>query len=94
MVSSALDTTVGIGCGVALAAALPDLAYACGLGTVGLLAGDVATDPLVPVAGLVTGTPGRGRPGAAESWAAPPERAAWWRERVTACHAHLGEGAP
>ena len=34
-----------------LAAALPELPYACGLGTIGLLADDVVTDPLVPVDG-------------------------------------------
>ena len=40
-VSSALDTSVGIAAGVALAAALPELPYACGLSTVELMAGDV-----------------------------------------------------
>ena len=48
VVSSALESSVGIAAGVALAAALPELPYACGLGTVSLLAGDVATDPLLP----------------------------------------------
>ncbi len=43
VVSSALDTSVGIAAGVALAAALPTLDHACGLGTVALLEGDVAT---------------------------------------------------
>jgi O-succinylbenzoate synthase len=46
-VSSAVDTSVGLAAGVALAAALPDLPYACGLGTMSLLAGDVTGDPLV-----------------------------------------------
>ena len=45
VVSSALDTSVGISAGVALAAALPSLEHACGLGTVALLAGDVAAAP-------------------------------------------------
>ena len=53
VVSSALDTSVGISAGVALAAALPSLEHACGLGTVALLAGDVAVSPLVPVAGAL-----------------------------------------
>lgn len=48
VVSSALDTSVGIGAGVALAAALPLVAHACGLGTVRLLATDVAVPSLVP----------------------------------------------
>lgn len=53
VVSSALETSVGIAAGVALAAALPELPYACGLGTVALLGGDVVDDPLVPVDGAL-----------------------------------------
>jgi o-succinylbenzoate synthase len=53
VVSSALETSVGIAAGVALAAALPDLPYACGLATVSLLAGDVVDDPLVPTDGFL-----------------------------------------
>ncbi|QPL05766.1 MULTISPECIES: o-succinylbenzoate synthase [Actinomyces] len=51
VVSSALDTSVGIGAGSALAAALPDLTHACGLGTVTLLTTDVAVPSAVPRAG-------------------------------------------
>lgn len=90
VVSSALDTSVGMSAGVALAAALPELPYACGLGTVALLAGDVATTSLVPAAGVLP----TGRVEADEEllarWAAPAERLWWWRERVTACHRLLG----
>jgi o-succinylbenzoate synthase len=53
VVSSALETSVGLAPGVALAAALPELEYACGLGTAALLAGDVVADPLVPVDGEI-----------------------------------------
>lgn len=53
VVSSALETSVGLAAGVALAAALPELPYACGLGTALLLGGDVVSDPLVPVSGMV-----------------------------------------
>jgi O-succinylbenzoate synthase len=53
VVSSAVETSVGIAAGVALAAALPDLPYACGLGTVSMLSGDVVADPLVPRNGSV-----------------------------------------
>ena len=42
VVSSALETSVGIAAGVALAAALPELPHACGLATVQLLTADVA----------------------------------------------------
>jgi o-succinylbenzoate synthase len=53
VVSSALETSIGISAGVALAAALPELPYACGLGTVRLMEGDVTHDPLVPREGLI-----------------------------------------
>ncbi len=53
VVSSAIETSVGLAAGLALAAALPELPYACGLGTASLLAGDVVGDPLVPVGGLL-----------------------------------------
>ncbi|HUS22574.1 MAG TPA: o-succinylbenzoate synthase [Aeromicrobium sp.] len=51
VVSSAVETSVGLAAGVALAAALPELPYACGLGTHALLADDVTDNPLVPVDG-------------------------------------------
>ncbi|MFC8922194.1 o-succinylbenzoate synthase [Cellulosimicrobium sp. NPDC057127] len=53
VVSSALESSVGIAAGVALAAALPELPYACGLATVQLLADDVTDSPLRPVDGLL-----------------------------------------
>ena len=54
VVSSLYETSIGLAAGVALAAALPELPYACGLGTGTLLAGDVVADPLVPEAGMIT----------------------------------------
>lgn len=48
VVSSALETSVGLAAGVALAAALPELPYACGLGTATLLSADVTDQPLTP----------------------------------------------
>jgi o-succinylbenzoate synthase len=53
IVSSLYETSIGLAAGVALAAALPDLPYACGLGTGVLLAGDVVADPLVPCGGVL-----------------------------------------
>ncbi|MBL3699970.1 o-succinylbenzoate synthase [Leucobacter luti] len=91
VVSSALDTSVGIAMGAQLAAALPAgmLAGACGLGTVALLAGDVTAAPLVPERGSIP----VGRPALSDEllarYAAAPERATWWRERVARCHALL-----
>jgi O-succinylbenzoate synthase len=92
VVSSALDTSVGIAAGVALAAALPTLEHACGLGTVSLFERDVATHPLRPVAGGLT--PGRAvaDPEALVRLAAPEDRQRWWRERLVRCHGVLAEG--
>ena len=53
VVSSMMETSVGIAAGVALAAALPELPYACGLATASMLAGDVTFDPMVPVDGVL-----------------------------------------
>ena len=53
VVSSAVETSVGLRAGVALAAALPELPFACGLETARLLAADVVRDPLAPRAGRI-----------------------------------------
>lgn len=94
VVSSALDTSVGIAAGVALAAALPELDHACGLGTVGLLADDVASRPLVPVNGVITVADARAVLAAAElpgvaGHELTGERRDWWLDRLTRCHAIL-----
>jgi o-succinylbenzoate synthase len=51
VVSALYETSVGVAAGLALAAALPELPYACGLSTAALLAADVVADPLLPVRG-------------------------------------------
>jgi O-succinylbenzoate synthase len=51
--TSMMETSVGVSAGLALAAALPELSYACGLATVGFLAGDVMREPLVPEGGVL-----------------------------------------
>lgn len=82
VVSSALETSVGIAAGVALAAALPELHHACGLATVALLTDDVAVDPLLPVDGhLPVGVP-EVDAAALTRLAAPPDRVAWWQARL------------
>jgi o-succinylbenzoate synthase len=53
VISSALETSVGLSAGLAAAAALPDLPFACGLATGGLLEGDVVSDPFRPVLGEI-----------------------------------------
>ncbi|MDX1447618.1 MAG: o-succinylbenzoate synthase [Acidimicrobiia bacterium] len=73
VISSALETSVGMAAGVAAAAALDELPYACGLATVGLLEGDVVDEPLVAVDGFVEVR--RPQPSAEllARWAADPE---------------------
>lgn len=92
VVSSALDTAIGISMGVALAAALPDLDYDCGLGTSALFETDVAQltgrDGAIDV--------GRIRPDAdaLERLAAPPERRDWWMARLERTLAALSSREP
>jgi O-succinylbenzoate synthase len=84
VVSSALETSLGLAAGVALAAALPTLDHACGLATRSLLTADVASPPLVPVGGLLpVGVPTVVR-SLVEAVAAPPERVEWWEQRLAA----------
>ncbi|QJW38581.1 o-succinylbenzoate synthase [Cellulosimicrobium protaetiae] len=71
VVSSALESSVGIAAGVALAAALPELPYACGLATVNLFAADVVDHPLVPRDGALPVV--RAVPSAAGLAAAAPD---------------------
>jgi len=53
VISSALDSSVGLSMGAHLAAALPELQFDCGLATAALLAGDVTRDPISPVDGFI-----------------------------------------
>ncbi len=89
VVSSALDTSIGLAMGVALAAALPVLDYDCGLGTAALLAGDVAAPPLAPRGGVLA--VGRVTPDEdlLARYAADDDRRQWWLARITRCHAML-----
>jgi o-succinylbenzoate synthase len=85
VVSSALDSAVGIATGLHAAAALPTLEYACGLGTGALLIDDVA-EPVAPVDGYLPVRPAAPDPARLEALAAPAERRQWWIDRVRACH--------
>jgi len=89
VVSSALDTSVGIRAGLALAAALPELPYACGLGTVSLFESDITKDPLVADDGAIRLRDVAADAGLLEQYAAPPERRDWWRARLRRVHALL-----
>ncbi|MEV4666317.1 o-succinylbenzoate synthase [Microbacterium sp. LWO12-1.2] len=87
VVSSALDTAIGLSQGAALAAALPKLEFDCGLGTSSLFLDDVADlrpmDGSIPVGRL---TPD---PAALTRLAAFDERREWWTARLARCHYEL-----
>ena len=78
VVSSALESAVGIAHGLKLAAALPELKYACGLGTGKLLANDVADLPIVDGRMKVSTV----NPSGMLNLQAVPERITWWENRI------------
>jgi o-succinylbenzoate synthase len=84
VVSSALETSVGIAAGVALAAALPRLEHACGLATVQLLTADVVAAPLLPVDGHLPVERPQVDPLRLAAVAASPERHRHWEARLAA----------
>jgi O-succinylbenzoate synthase len=82
VVSSALETSIGIRAGVALAAALPELPFACGLNTVRLLTSDLVVAPLVAVDGMLPVAPLELSEEALTASAAPAAVAALWQARL------------
>ncbi|OLP00715.1 O-succinylbenzoate synthase [Mycolicibacterium porcinum] len=85
VVSSALDSAVGIARGLLAAAALPELRHACGLGTGGFFVEDVADVP-APVDGYLPVGAVVPDPARLSALAATPERRQWWIERVRECY--------
>lgn len=85
VVSSALETSIGLAQGAYLAAALPELEFDCGLGTLSLMESDIALEPLRPVEGRIT--PREIEPDAAllHKYQASPERTKWWLDRLERC---------
>jgi O-succinylbenzoate synthase len=82
VVSSALETSIGLRAGLALAAALPELPYACGLNTAGLLAGDLATPGLAAVDGVIRLREVEVDPAALERHRAEPAVEQFWQARL------------
>lgn len=87
VVSSALETSVGLAGQLALAGALPELPYACGLGTLSLFTGDVVADgvSLRPVGGSLpvpAAPPSPDSERLTEFRLTGPERERWWRGRL------------
>lgn len=87
VISSALDTSVGLSMGAHLAAALPELRFDCGLGTAALLAADVTTTPLLPVNGAIDVARVIVDDDLVARHSADADRTAWWLDRLRRCHA-------
>jgi O-succinylbenzoate synthase len=90
VVSSAVESSVGIAAGVALAAALPELHHACGLATVQLLTDDVVIEPMLPVDGMLPASRPTIDDAALARLAAPADRVDHWRARL----ASVGQDRP
>jgi o-succinylbenzoate synthase len=85
VVSSALESSIGIAAGVALAAALPELPFACGLATVALFTDDVTSASLLPVDGALAVA--RPEPDRLDAVSADAVTDARWRARLDAVRA-------
>ena len=80
VISSALESAVGISYGLALAARVPNLDYACGLGTSALFNQDISDIPIVNGAIKATSYPiDLDR---VERFELKGERLEWWRNRI------------
>lgn len=87
VVSSAVESSIGLAAGLALAAALPDLPYACGLATTSLLDGDVVAEPLAPVGGFLPVGRQSLDPEAYQAVAADEQTDARWKARLESVRA-------
>jgi O-succinylbenzoate synthase len=85
VVSSALDSSVGISMGAHLAAALPEIRFDCGLGTASLLAGDVTRTPLLPVDGFIDVRRVEIDQQRLDIFEAEDHRIDWWIDRLDRC---------
>lgn len=85
VVSSALDSAVGVAAGLHAAATLPVLDHACGLGTGALFVEDVA-DAVAPTDGYLPVAPVKPDPARLHGLAADPQRRQWWIDRVRSCY--------
>jgi O-succinylbenzoate synthase len=85
VVSSALETSIGLSQGAYLAAALPELDFDCGLGTLSLMESDITLEPLGPTAGRITPREIEADEGLLRKYQASPERTKWWLDRLERC---------
>jgi O-succinylbenzoate synthase len=86
VVSSALDTSVGISMGLHLAAALPNLEFDCGLGTAAMFIGDITREPLIAKDGYLDVRRVEVDADKLQVFAAEDHRYDWWIERLERCY--------
>jgi o-succinylbenzoate synthase len=91
VVSSAVESSVGLAAGVALAAALPELDHACGLATMSLLSGDVTASPLAEAGGELPVRAAAVDEAALARFEVDPQA---WRERLLAAARFLPARLP
>jgi o-succinylbenzoate synthase len=89
VVSSALDTSVGLSMGAYLSACLPFIDHDFGLGTAALLTADVTAAPLIPVDGQIDVRRIDVSEDLLDEYAAPADRTRWWLDRLARVHAQL-----
>lgn len=94
VISSAVETSVGLAAGLQLAAAVPDLPFDCGLETANLLTGDVVAEPLRPVAGQLAVRSVVPDPNLLAAHEADAATSAWWRARLERAAAAQGVSLP
>jgi O-succinylbenzoate synthase len=90
VVSSALDTAVGLSMGLQLAACVDQLEFDCGLATSALFVDDVSDDRPLPVNGTIEVRRIAPTPSLLHEHAATPERRDWWLARLSRCYELLG----
>ena len=89
VISSALDSSVGISHGLSLAASIPNLYGPCGLATVALLKADVTSKTLIAESGYIKNR--KIVPDLIEEFKAVPARQSWWQDRVNEIYAEVSQ---
>lgn len=85
VVSSALESSIGLAHGLHLAGALDELHYDCGLATAALLEADVTDNPLLSIDGQIEIRSVEPNEELIEKYSAAPDRRDWWLQRIDRC---------
>ena len=82
VVSSALESSIGLAMGLHLAACIPNLEYACGLGTASFLAADVVDEPMIATDGYIELARPVANQKLIDANRADEDHTEWWLERL------------